>query len=411
LGLLRFDENGDWSVSSDLGCKVAEVFAASTRKTPYLSGSWQHRIRVPLDVLEDSAEIFSLDGLARKEAEPERKLLIQIFFSLDESLPTVSLNQQRTLGQFLHVLTSCDEVGFSIARRDTDKAIVFWPHYYDCLVSSDEKQAKYQPLTIFAEIHGFWRQFCAHQFLAFALEEFFAGVLDIVSPHPEGLIESQVLDELLDDDLFADLKQTVGRKCSTPAALLAALGVSRIPDSHISDSLARQFGARASLNEWAICTRASGAPATRLGRAILLLALLYGKWRGREDDDIFRRVGQHATSDLWLGTIFEWVDAWISDRLDWRTATGRLLTWLLLRHDQVKFQKRKLEASWIENINGRLTKQQDLSPSFRSSRHKNAATILQDLGLLKHGGLDDPLRLTKQGEAVLQRLRKLGAEL
>ena len=72
-----------------------------------------------------------------------------------------------------------------------------------------------------------------------------------------------------------------------------------------------------------------------------------------------------------------------------------------MRHDQVKFQKRKLDASWFELANGRFVKQQDIVPGFRASRHGNATTVLQDLGLIKHAGLDEPLLLTPRGKQVL----------
>ena len=61
--------------------------------------------RVPKDVLQQSAEFFSLDALAGHAADAERELLINLFFNLNESpSATRPLNRQATLGMFLHVL-------------------------------------------------------------------------------------------------------------------------------------------------------------------------------------------------------------------------------------------------------------------------------------------------------------------
>jgi hypothetical protein len=161
------------------------------------------------------------------------------------------------------------------------------------------------------------------------------------------------------------------------------------------------------VDEWSVCWDRDVSPQTRLGRAMLLLAMLYGKWRGRNDEDALLRVADEAKRELWLGTIFPWLDAWHAEQLDWRQAVERLLEWTATRHDQVKFQKRKLDASWFELANGRFVKQQDIIPGFRASRHGNATTVLQDLGLIKHAGLDEPLLLTARGKQVLKEVIQL----
>lgn len=44
----------------------------------------------------------------------------------------------------------------------------------------------------------------------------------------------------------------------------------------------------------------------------------------------------------------------ITEQLDWRQAIEHILDWITMRHDQVKFQKRKLDASWFDVANGRF---------------------------------------------------------
>ena len=408
LDLVRVDEHGEVVVSPEQGRKLADAFAAATAKSPYLTGNWRTRPRVPKKVLQESAEVFSLDALAGRAADTERELLVSLFFNLGESpSATRPLNRQATLGMFLHVLRSCEEAGIAVPRREVDRDAVFWPHYYGGLSDDEHDLLPYQPVPAFAEAHAFWRQFSAHQFLAFALEEFLAAVLDALSPHPEGLTQSALLDELVSKVFIQDLKKVMKADCATPAALLKAIGITGVPDVATSLAVTQRFHGESVLNEWNVCWNRDVSPATRLGRASVLLALLYGKWRGRNDEDALLRVADEAKNELWLGTIFSWLDDWQAGQVDWRAAVAHLLEWIAMRHDQVKFQKRKLDASWFELANGRFVKQQDIVPGFRASRHGNATTVLQDLGLIKHCGLDDSLQLTPRGRQVLNEVIRL----
>jgi hypothetical protein len=408
LSLVRVDERGEWIVAPELGRQLADAFAAAAGRAPYLTGNWRTHPRVPKSVLKDSAELFSIDALSGRAADTEREVLISMFFNLGES-PTATrpLNRQATLGMFLHVLKACEDAGIKLTRRGVDVGAIFWPHYFGGLADDDHELLGYQCAPVLAEAQVFWRQFCAHQFLAFALEEFLAAVLDALSPHPEGLTETALLDELVSQDFVKDLEKTLKGKCGAPAAFLKLIGVEGIPDAAMSLAVSKRLHGESALNEWSICWDRDVSPQTRLGRAVLVLALLYGKWRGRNDEDALLRVAQEAKGELWLGTIFPWLDSWQEERLDWRKASERLLEWLALRHDQVKFQKRRLDASWFELANGRFTKQQDLVPGFRASRHGNATTVLQDLGLIKHAGLDEPLLLTTRGKQVLKEVIRL----
>jgi len=402
LGLVKTDESGEDVVSSDLGRKLADAFAAATASAPYLTGNWRTKPRVPKPVLQDSAELYSLDAIASRTANAERELLIRMFFQLDEK-PSAArpLNRQATLGLLLHVLRACETAGIVVNRRDVDGGAIFWPHYYGGLADEDHDLIPYLVPPVFATAHAFWRQFSAHQFLAFALEEFLAAILDALTAYPEGLTEAGLLDVMVDQRFLQDLKKTFKADCSTPAKLLRAIGVTAIPDAAISRAVSEKFHGESKINEWSTCWDREVSPATRLGRSLVLMALLYGKWRGREDDPVLPLVADQAKSKAWLGTTFPWLDDWLVSCLDWRAAVARILEWTTLRHDVIKFQKRKLDASWFELANGRYVKQQDLFPHFRASRHGNAATVLMDLGLIKYGGLDDPLKLTPRGRQVL----------
>lgn len=405
LGLVDVSENGDRVVTSEHGRAIAMAFATATAKAPYLAERWRTKPRVPLDVIQKSSEAFSLDGLRTSAASHERSLLLHLFFSLGEApSATAPLNRQATLGQFLHVLKAYEEAGLSVEKPHVDRAVVFWPHYYGNLYAETGRLRSYTPLPAFSAIHAFWRQFCAHQFFAFAMEEFLAAVLEVLSPHAEGLDETALISELVDFNFLEDLRVSLDTKCARPDALLSAVGATGVPNVSTSHAAARRFGASHPLSEWAICREHEAGPNTRLGRCVFLLALLYSKWRGRDDDRALTCVSLDAKNELWMGTSFFWLDSWLQEKLDWRTAVARLLHWMVPRLDQVKFQKHKLDASWLEMANGRYIKEQDILPAFRGSRHGNAAMILHDLALLDHNAEKDTWQLTTKGKQILQQV-------
>jgi hypothetical protein len=172
MGLASFDENGEWTVPEGRGLTLADSFASATRKAPYLAGDYRHRERVPLDVLRNSANFFSLDGLRSSSARLERGLLAELFFCLGRKPDALApLNRQATLGQLLHVLQSYIDAGLEVSRQNIDWAGVFLPHYYDCIAEPGGRPRRYESPAALAAVHGFWRQFCAHQFFTFALEE------------------------------------------------------------------------------------------------------------------------------------------------------------------------------------------------------------------------------------------------
>jgi hypothetical protein len=408
LDLVRSDEEGELIASPDRGRKLAAAFASATARSRYLAEEWRERSRVPMAVIKQSSKHFSLDALSNPAAENEREILISLFFDLGQTPTTTRrLCRQATLGLFLHVLKSCAKVGKVVIRRTVDRDAIFWPHYYCGIEDEDHEFLPYHPAPAFAEAHAFWRQFCAHQFLAFALEELLAGVLAALAPYAEGLTPATLVDELTGTEFVKDLEKVLKAKCATPAALLAAVGVTEVPDVACCLAASKRFHGSAKINEWSVCWDEKVAPKTRLGRALLLLVILYAKWRGRSDEDALLQVQEEAGKEVWLGTLFPWLDEWLEAKPTWTQAIEKLLDWTAMRHENVKFQKRKLDASWFEMANGRFVKQQDYAPSFRASRHGTAATILQDLGLIEHGGLDDPLKLTTRGRQVLDEVTKL----
>ena len=274
---------------------------------------------------------------------------------------------------------------------------LYWPHYYGCLYGSNDKSVAYAPHPAFKETGAYWRQFCVHQFFTYAAEEFLQAILDSVSKTAEGLTQSELVTAMLSTEFVGELESVTETTLSGPAALMKFFRAGEKPER-----VQKKFSANHDLAEWWIYSGDSEAPvATRLARCFAILAQLYAKWR-LSDDAALGDVEKSAGEEWWVGNCFEWGDQWLSDQPDWPTAVSHLIDEIHSRHELVRFQKHRLDAAWVEKTGDRYTKLQDLIPDFRANRHPNAATILQDLCVLKDGTPDDPLLLTAWGRAILK---------
>jgi hypothetical protein len=409
MALAGGDEDGGWVIEDERGKKLSDAFRRSTAAAPYVTGGWASKARVPLDVVKRSSRLFSLDGIRTKQAEAERQLLIQIFFDLDKGAAGKGggSSRQATLAQFLHISEAYRKLGASIPRKDAEASLLFWPHYYGDLDNGDGGSVPYESPPVFAENTRLWRQFCAHQFFAFAAEEFLQAAIDALSPFPEGLTKDELIERMVDHDLEKDLAEVTGRRCKSPWELLGFFGATDEPTRATSGKAASKFSTEHPLNEWAVVANWEGTPDTRLARAFVLLCQLYAKWWGLRDDEGYVAVDAvNPAQEWWLGSALQWGDTWRKEKHGWNEAISGLLGHVMNRHEEIRFQKRKLEASWLEFSSGRYRMQQDLRPQFRASRHPNMVTIFQDLGLLDDGDLDDPIQITTSGRNTLKEVMK-----
>ena len=406
--LVRVNENGDLAVDSTRGVALAAAFEEATATSPFVKDNWKRKTHVPLSVLKQSSDLFSLHGVLSPAATNERTLLVEMLFDLGQRPSATSpLNRQATLGNILFSAQCYENAALAgDTIREIDRDLVYWPHYYEKLWVAEAKVKPYQSPAQFTEVHQLWRQFCAHQFFIQAMEEFLAATLDALSPFPNGLSHDALIAQLATKDFEKDLKESLHQPCGTPRDLLKALGILSPPDEAASLKAIEKFGPENAIHEWAIANRDGKCPQSRLGRSVLLLGLLYAKWRGMTSDRGYRLVADHANREWWTQMALDWVETWVGEGTTWSQAIAELLTHVVRRHDQVKFQKRKLEASWLEFENGSYRRTQELSPNFRSTRHHNAVTILHDLGLLnlKRKSDGDRLELSASGKQILQQV-------
>lgn len=261
----------------------------------------------------------------------------------------------------------------------------------------------YQPPALLAPCYGFWQQFCAHEYLTQAIEKLLYCILEVLNLQSSGMALVDICTALTEQNFESTLGGIFGAG-STPVQLFAALGMNAVPDHEKCREAREIIDATSDKSEWALVD-IDGRPAEIAAAAVGLLAVMYAKWRGASNE-FARYIGTQATSNLWTGAVLPALDQWFRPDLDWKSALKSFLEpFVLDQHDRIMYEKGRLESCWLHRLDGRVHKDQDYRPVFRSSRHWNCVRILRDVGLLDFTP-DNELSITADGRRQLSRILK-----
>lgn len=404
-------------VAPGYGEELAKLYQCSVEKTPYLKKSHDQRTTVPLKEFLDSSSAFSLDAVSDSENEAERNKLIDLFFSGgDPHAQEANWLRRSTLGQILHVVSLYEKSGVPIdlnkpinampLKRKVDAIdwyLAYSVYYYHSLWLANDKIVPYQPPKTFELCHSLWKQFCLQQFLTQALEQLLVSVIDLAGSKSEGLSLDEILSGLLQDGFYSVL-EACRVKDPSPCGLMAAFKIDGIPNREKSLQLQQSMGLASKVSEVSILNMKGEDAASRAGKAVLLLAMLYGKWRGMTDDPAFSMTVHHAGNELWFGKIMSDLDSWLERGQTWPGVLREFInTFVLDQHDKIMFEKRRLDSCWLERNESKFIKIQDYEAEWRASRHRNVVSILRDLNLLAENKAGR-LVLTSGGKKLLNKL-------
>ena len=389
-------------VTPGAGESLAAAFHSTVENTPYVRKQLYRETRIPKrDLLKSAAEL-TLDALGLGPCREERRRLIDIFFALGGDGSFVL--RRDSLALILHAASEYESHGVrpDASRGDILDEHILYAFYYGVLWL-DGKAVPYESPEPFAFCRDMWQQFCLQQFLTQALEGILCSVLEAVTADPAGLALDETVDSLTGDDFLNALADATGEDCSRPRDLLAALGVRDIPDAAVSARMREALAPTHHLGEAQVHGWEYGGAASETARAVMLLSTLYVKWRGAGESLAFNYVAERAGNDLWAGSLLPSLDRWLVEGLTWGEALRELVeVFVLNQHDRVMYEKGKLDSCWLQRAGGRIVKEQDYAPAWRSSRHLNAVLIMHDLGLVRLSG-EREVSVTPAGRKVLAR--------
>jgi hypothetical protein len=406
LGLTYRPENSFDVVTPGAAEELAESFQSAIEDTPYVRKRLYRDTKISKKDLLASAEGLTLDALDRPACREERRRLIHTFFGLDgvgSFLP-----RRDSLALILHALAEYEQhaVRPDASRGPLLDRQMLYAFYYGVLLL-EGKTAPHRVPEPLVFCRDMWRQFCLHQFLTQAAEGLLRAVLEALTADSAGLTLDEVVALVTAPDFRKTLADATREDCQRPCDLLAAFGVSVVPDEATSARLRKSIMPEHRLSETrTLGWKVSGA-AFDTARAVLLLATLYSKWRGAGQDLAFNYVSTRAGQDLWAGSLLPSLDRWLDARPTWEEALRELIeVFILNQHDRVMYEKGKLDSSWVQRAGGRVLKEQDYKRVWRSSRHLNAVLIMRDLGLVRlfEG---QKTSITAQGRKVLDQALRL----
>jgi len=404
LGLTHRTEDGIERVAPGRGQALAKAFHYSVAQTPFCKQNQFREKLLPLDVLKKSAVRFSLDSLGEERATEERELLRNLFFSWDrQEFSDTDILRRQTLGLILHTVAEYGKAGFKPSSDSVDHYLVYPPYYYGVLWRDDQPPMPYQPPMALESCYGFWQQFCAHEYLTQGLENLLYCALETLNLQPSGMALDDVSSSLTGPNFRSTLVGLFGAG-ATPRDLMLALKMDSVPSEDHCREARKDIDATSDKSEWSLAD-SDGKPEEIAAAAVGILAVLYSKWRSARNE-YARYIGAKAGSNLWTGIVLPALDRWLRPDLDWKSAIASLMEpFVLDQHDRVMYEKGRLESCWLHRLDGKIHKDQDYQPVFRSSRHWNSVRILRDVGLLDFGS-DGNISITADGRRQLTRILK-----
>jgi hypothetical protein len=411
LGLTHRLDDGIDRVTEGMAEQLARTVHRSLDQTPYLRSRLFAQSTVNLQTLAASSERLGINAITQPFADDERTLLLDLFFGFNEEHASDATHRRcHSLTRILVLLAAYEHADIVVEEASLPAQLVYGPAYFGVLVDAQDGATPFIAPASLQRCSDFWRQFCLHQFLTQALEGLLDAVLQALTTRSEGLPLGSLVSSLLDRDFIPYLEQAVEAGCRTPSALLHALRTVKVPSEMSCFRLRDCYPYDHVLSEWWMWQREAATPAALAARSCLLLAILYGKWRGVVSDVTYAVVAERAGAELAAPTVLPLLDTWLETDWSWDSALCDLLLLLSRQHDHVMYGKGRLESCWLHLEDDRYVYDQAYTASLRASRHEQAVQILADLGLLQwttaHSGRGDrQLMLTEQGCHVIERVR------
>ena len=407
LKLTDRDDKGIDHASRGFGEDLAVMFDQTIRETEYIRMSGFLKDSIAENEMEELQACFTLDAINTDLAKNERAKLIEIFFGLDENLKDEkSTLRCQTLTILLHLI---DEYGKhdslpDMQGREVLDEYLLYAIYYEVLWLSDDDTPTFEKLKGHDVCYELWKQFCLHQFVTQALEYLLFAVIETVGHTVTGLSLDDTVAGLIEPTFLTTLKSLTGKDCRRPCDLLSAIDVVEAPTARSSAFAQETYKPGHSLSEAQLLISAGKSPQEATATAVVMLAVLFAKWRGKSEDTAMSYVSDRAGHQVWAGPVLRYLDTWLDPGITWTYALNELIENLVLnQHDRIMYEKRRLDSSWLHRAGGKIIKDQDYGPTWRASRFSNAVNIMADLSLVSINESRE-VAITREGTELVANL-------
>ena len=406
LGLIYKADDGIDN-ANEYGEALAKAFHSVIEKTPYIKKRLYINDHISLKDLDASKQYLTLDALNISSASEERLMLKDLFFGFNDKFPSErTLMRRKSLSHILYMISEYNEKRIPVNKDSLDWDLVFPIYYYDVFSTIKKVPIEYKTPEQYSLNKSLWKQFCLQQFITQALESLMYCVLEIIGSESAGLRIDDLILQILQHEFYSILKEATQKSCKKPIDLLTHLGINDVPPEKTSLRLQKELSFIHPLSEAQIIHMDFKTPQAAAVRAMLILFVTYGKWRGLKHDVGFNYVAAHANNELWAGTLLQVLDKCLDSKISWDIVLHILIEHFIVnQHDRIMYEKRRLDSCWIHKIEERIIKEQDYAPRWRSSRHYNAVSIMSDLGLIDIDHKNN-ISVSNEGQQLLKRIMR-----
>ncbi len=390
-----------------LGQTIAAAFSVAVADTEYIKEGMQGLPELGLATAQDYGKHACLCRL-RSATKADLGPLTDLFFGMGEHNRPEAVPRRETLLLCLDAVSAANKHKIEVAKGAFDALVVSCCAFYGHLLRG-KRSVRYgapKPLTTCAQR---WRWLELHRYTSYALERLLSALLTRLNDAQKRMS----LDEFVRDLDWGKMSQTARefapglRGADLRGWVGAVLGSGGAISEQGSLQFDRSHGLSADLSEDGLGSQLAESDDLneQVALSVLLLLTLYCRFnhcRGR--DPRWMENAQRGDGELW----FEVVARRIDDHLSKKANVAQFLVDLLDRdvldgHERMRFERGKLDASWLERDGAMLTWQRDYRPPWRSSKMENCGTILEDLGLL-HVDEDGLVEVAPRGAALRSRL-------
>jgi len=213
---------------SAIGKRLAASFAASIRRTKYVTEDWSLKSTVPADVLKQFGARAGLCEISGKQAS-DRATLRSMFFALEGFLTKGSHYRRRmSLLLLLECVGRARIAGISLTNSSFSDIC-----YFGEILPDDEepKSVSLKLPAVLSDIAERWKIYHIHNYLAVALQSFLVSIVRVIRDRPGGVARASLFDGLSSSGIDAQFQEVFGIDLPkdfyelTPRELVALSGI------------------------------------------------------------------------------------------------------------------------------------------------------------------------------------------
>lgn len=382
-GLIYVDEQGVIHLT-ELGNKLYQIMVASYTKCEYYL-NYKGEKSVPGKVLKKWAKVNEYDNITDLNHKAERDFYINVLFHLDEE--EVSDYRRDSLTIYLECIKECNkrEIKF-------DENILRNVLYYKRIFNEDNIiQINLSPFLNDAAFY--WEIYETQVYFRWWISEYLRFFLTILAGNADGLTLEKIISDIssknFNEKINEILEMDKDYYSLTFSELCSCVSEINSPD------------------KWFLEDMLSFADIENMSHLsaylLILLVLLYDKYKGIKDDNRYLKVRMSLIDDYWFDEFFRDMD-FVKHYKASDLLKLILYRYVIQKHDIAMYAKNDLRRCWFTKSGEQYHFQADSRSTWRPAKHNIICHFLFDMKLITLK--DGYTVITPEGKMLYHKLKE-----